>query len=56
MVESDVGNLTFSDKLAQALADKLEQKRRVEFTVWQKLGAFIVGAVAVAGGLKVLIG
>lgn len=55
VLESKVNDLTFSDRVAEALATKLEQKRNIEFTIWQKVGAGFVGAVAIAGGIKGLL-
>lgn len=47
IMESKVNDLRFSDAVAEALSAKLDQKRRLELTVWQKLGGGVFGLLLV---------
>lgn len=38
VLESKVNDLRFTDAVADALVQKLEQKRKFELTIWQKIG------------------
>lgn len=44
-----------ADELASAVADKIKEERAIGLTLVQKLCVFVVGAVAVAGGIKGLL-
>lgn len=47
ILESKVNDLRFADAVAQALSEKLDQRRRFELTVWQKLGGGVFGLLLV---------
>lgn len=47
ILESKVNDLRFADAVAQALSEKLDQRRRFELTVWQKLGGGLFAAALV---------
>lgn len=55
VLESNVGNIVFDDKLAKELADKLHKRTTYTFTLWQKSLAALVSLVIVAGELKTLL-
>ena len=48
VMESKVNDLRFSDAVAEALAAKLDDRRRVTFTVMEKTGAGVFALVLVA--------
>ena len=48
VMESKVNDLRFSDAVAEALASKLDDRRRVTFTVMEKTGAGVFALVIVA--------
>ena len=56
VLESNVSNIVFDDKLAQALAKKLHERSTYSFALWQKIGAGLASLVIVAGELKTLLG
>lgn len=56
VLESKVGDIVFDDELAQALADKLDERSTYSFALWQKIGAGLASLVIVAGELKTLLG
>lgn len=56
VLESKVGDIVFDDKLAQELANRLKERNRYSFSLWQKLGAGLVSLVIVAGEVKSLFG
>lgn len=56
VLESKVGDIVFDDKLAQELANRLRERNRYSFSLWQKLAAGLVSLVIVAGELKSLLG
>lgn len=47
ILESKVNDLRFADAVAQALSEKLDQKRRLQLTMWQKLGGGVFGVLLV---------
>lgn len=47
ILESRVNDLRFADAVAQALSEKLDQKRRLQLTMWQKLGGGVFGVLLV---------
>lgn len=56
VLESKVGDIVFDDKLAQELANRLRERNRYSFSLWQKLAAGLVSLVIVAGEIKSLLG
>lgn len=56
VLESKVGDIVFDDKLAQELANRLKERNRYSFSLWQKLTAGLVSLVIVAGEIKSLLG
>lgn len=56
VLESQVGNIVFDDKLAKELAEKLHQRTTYSFSLWQKALAGLVSLVIVAGEVKSLFG
>ena len=55
-IDERLKGLLKADEIAEAVAQKMRSERTLGLTFVQKLGVFVVGAVAVAGGLKGLIG
>ncbi len=49
-------DLVKADEIAEAVAKKVNHERTLQLTLVQKAVAFLVGAVAVAGGIKGLLG
>lgn len=41
-----------SDEIARAVAERLNDNRKVTFSLWQKLGGLIVGGLLTYGSLK----
>lgn len=54
VLESKVSNMTLTDKVAELLAEKLSEKKRLELTAFQKVGAGMFAVMLVM--LPVLIG
>lgn len=45
-----------ADKIAEAVAEKVHRRRSFEWTIWQKLGAGLAGAIVIAESVKNLLG
>lgn len=52
-LESKVNDMTLTDRVAQLLADKLAERRRLELSLWQKIGAGAFSVFLVAVGALV---
>jgi len=54
-IEQQLEGLVKADEVAEAVVTALGRRTRRDFALWQKAIAFVVAAVAVAGGIKGLI-
>lgn len=54
VLESKVNDLRFTDAVAEALVQKLDAKRKIELTIWQKIGGGLFAVILVV--IPVLIG
>lgn len=54
-VEPEVDRIARTEAIAQAVADKMNATRGEIFSTWQKIGAGLVGAVAIADFVRNLV-
>lgn len=55
VLESQVNDIKFTEALAEALAEKIDRRRDVQFTIWQKAGGGLLALVTVAGAIRSLL-
>lgn len=54
-IEPKVERMARADEIADAVSERLHERREVVFTVWQKVGAALVGGIAIADFVRSLV-